>query len=410
MNRISRWSAPVVPGVFTFIVIATVAACNPAESPTPDTANPGTAGNPCYGNQTCNDGLTCVDGTCRASPQSSNPCGELDPTDCFLKTIEDRVIPAVLDRELDVQKAREMVEAACERGSGMACHALGENYRSGMPYLALQRTDSDQKRALDYFRKACDLGFAVGCYDAATRYKNGGGSPVPVDPEQYFALMQRGCEMGYPPACLEAGKLQRDGDGIEKNETRGAAMLYATWRLTKRTRGNVSFTTLQDKNGKPVARDTATMPTGALLAGYHLDRGDDERAMNIYERACDRGEGVACTQAGARHLRTGSLSSQSDSDLDSALNLLERGCTDHGTASSCLVYVLLDGPKDVTQDAKFDKQLDFLKRACRKTKFACERLGDHYAKSDLANKRQLANKYWEKACYRGRESACDKVE
>ncbi|NLC27539.1 MAG: sel1 repeat family protein [Campylobacteraceae bacterium] len=57
----------------------------------------------------------------------------------------------------DLEVALKYYETACDKGVGEACYRVGEMYDIGLWVLA------DESKALNYFKKACNLKYDKGC-------------------------------------------------------------------------------------------------------------------------------------------------------------------------------------------------------------------------------------------------------
>lgn len=93
------------------------------------------------------------------------------------------------DREQHEDRAQREFETACRAGIAGGCRQAG----------LILRTDffaRDHARALALFLRACELGDAQGCADAADEHP---------DPARRAALGEQACERGARAACAKAG-------------------------------------------------------------------------------------------------------------------------------------------------------------------------------------------------------------
>jgi hypothetical protein len=91
----------------------------------------------------------------------------------------------------DAPDTGERQDAGCRSGVESDCHRLARRVEEGQ-YPAT--------RALEAFRKACDVGQAEGCLQMGALYSTGKG--VRKDPARAFAIFSRNCDAGYQSACV----------------------------------------------------------------------------------------------------------------------------------------------------------------------------------------------------------------
>lgn len=113
-----------------------------------------------------------------------------------------------IDGSLDKYTAFELMQ--------IGCSSVAEYY----VYGGVKR---DYGRALPYFKKACDLGYADSCAEAGSAYYDGLGT------EKDFKLAKRynekACEMQSSDGCFELGRMYSRGEGVPKNPAK-AEELY----------------------------------------------------------------------------------------------------------------------------------------------------------------------------------------
>ncbi|WP_298058525.1 hypothetical protein [uncultured Campylobacter sp.] len=87
------------------------------------------------------------------------------------------------------KEASEKQKSACEeKNDGEACSQIASSY------------NYDPKNQLYFYEKACEYGYAQGCYEAV-KYTN--------DPEKKLYFFDKGCEYGLAYTCLYALDLVR---------------------------------------------------------------------------------------------------------------------------------------------------------------------------------------------------------
>ena len=87
----------------------------------------------------------------------------------------------------------EWVDEVCA-ASLEVCTQMGYAFAKGN-----RSFQTDGKRGLALFRRACDAGHPNGCYGLADAYQNGWGTPV--SDEKSKAARQKACSLGMPSAC-----------------------------------------------------------------------------------------------------------------------------------------------------------------------------------------------------------------
>jgi hypothetical protein len=72
---------------------------------------------------------------------------------------------------------------------------------------------------LEFYTRACDQGWMVGCESAAAAYLKGEG--IPRDPIQAAASFETACSGGLATACSNLGLMHYSADGLPENKERG---------------------------------------------------------------------------------------------------------------------------------------------------------------------------------------------
>lgn len=118
--------------------------------------------------------------------------------------------------ETDPKKKLENHQIACSGKDDLeACHQAGT-----MHYLG-DGTPRSIARATEYFRKACDGGFAAACYNIAIMMEQG---ELPRDAKQVLATYDKACDKGDARACSNAGFMYINGDGAPLDQEMGRAL------------------------------------------------------------------------------------------------------------------------------------------------------------------------------------------
>ncbi|HHO50206.1 MAG TPA: sel1 repeat family protein [Deltaproteobacteria bacterium] len=249
-----------------------------------------------------------------------------------------------LQTECDAPQA---CAGACDAGEALACNQLGLWLHDGL----MGATEDRQEAAVRY-RRACDLGAGIGCYNLAGMVSSGDGG-LEIDPLEARLLMtqtrqlyQASCDAGALTWCVNlAGLMIRDDLGSP--DPRAAVSILqptcdggygpACVELARLLLGS--------RAGRPDPERAEALLTAACdddvegacndLALQLERRGED--AVPVLERACDRGVPIACRNLAKRV-----------PGRDRALALLSKACDApknlDGLACSMAAEILLEQP------------------------------------------------------------------
>jgi hypothetical protein len=291
----------------------------------------------------CPAGMARVNDKCTAAEAESHLCAPGDATDC---------------------------KAQCAKGESGSCVNLGMIYERGLASLPV-----DHVAAVEYFKKGCDGGVAVGCFDLAVAYDVGRGAPV--DKAHAVTLYDRSCDAGEARGCYNLALSYAKGEGITADKTRAAALYqracdggwldgcYNLARVYRKGEGvGADNAKAAEIFGKACGNDEAWscgdlgfMYAGGLVAA----KPDRPKAAELYKKACDGGYAVACGNLGAAYEDGNGV----PKDLAKAAELYRKGC-DGDAPGGCagLGEMHRDGTGGLAKDLPKSKEL--LKRACDK--------------------------------------------
>lgn len=91
----------------------------------------------------------------------------------------------------------------------ISCNILGSLYEFG------KGVRQDFNKAMQYYKKSCDLGNGEGCYIMAMLYY--GGSGVQKDLKRAIKLWTKSCELENASGCGMLGALYVYGEGVKQN-------------------------------------------------------------------------------------------------------------------------------------------------------------------------------------------------
>ncbi len=233
----------------------------------------------------------------------------------------------------------------CREGDGLGCLARGWN------------ADDD---AATWFRVACDLGSARGCWELAVPRLDDPLGPQP-------ALLRAACLEGWPAACRALGAYH---EGAVRPDLPLAAVLYRTACDLYDPAACVALGRMYER-GRGVDADerfagslygnscTDGSASGCLALGklHETGRGADlslDSAEHFYARSCELGDGEGC-------LRHGGLRAEVKEGAQ-ARSSWDRGC-ELRNATACLRVAQLTDPSQGPQPDPM-AQVDALAGAC----------------------------------------------
>lgn len=295
------------------------------------------------------------------------------------------------DRADRAQEAVVALQRSCDLGSGAGCTHLAFLYATGSGALV----QKDDRRATPLYVRGCELGDALGCYNAGLMSDEGRGTPRDIS--RAAARYEEACEMGSATACTNLGFLYENGRGVKKDPARAVALYQRGCDGTSCQRSN--------QNGcVNVGR--------AYRDGIGVEK-NAARAAAVFQEACNQkpdpedvnpeeNRSRACSLLGALYLAGDGVVT----DLAKGRELSELGC-ERGDSFGCFnaaaVYRQGSG---VERDAA--KAAVFLDRACQAGDGeGCNDLGAAYEKgTGVARDRRRAAELYRRACDLGFQAAC----
>ncbi len=266
----------------------------------------------------------------------------------------------------------DLFEESCGKGEAEGCLELG--------YLYAELKDPLYKqRAFASYKKSCEIGLAVACYNVAIAYRDGTG--VDKDSVRAIALLKESCEGNYFDACSALGFAYEEGTEAEKDIIK-ASSFY------KKACDGGSF-------------------LGCSNLGVNFRDGigeekDPIQAAKLFDRACDGGLAMGCNLLGALYQQGEGV----PRDTLRAAKLYTQACSD-GNSESCENLAALleagDGvPKDITQaKTLYDK-------ACEEGQgWSCYRLGSLFNQDGPDKDPSQAMSFYQRGCDLGEPAACN---
>lgn len=192
--------------------------------------------------------------------------------------------------------------AACEQGFGPMCSELGANYR-----WPTGDEPPDLERALESYRRGCELGDAYGCRRTGMTFDE--LAPDDERPPERVYYDRLACRMGDGDACSDAGKGLERGHSVPVDLPLARAHYEAgcdlgSWRACN----NLALAIVAGRGG-PV---------------------DHDAAFDAWDRACAQGHQRACSNSGWHRFKLdGGDSSAAQVDFQADI------CAVDGTSLAC---------------------------------------------------------------------------
>lgn len=162
------------------------------------------------------------------------------------------------------EKADAAFDRGCNEGHALSCAKLAER---------LEARDKAAPRAVTLAQRACDLGYAPGCFAVISKYLKGQGTAK--NPAAARGVLARTCAAGDAKRCAELGLLSLDGTLGDEARKDVAAALAAIVR------------------GCDLKREDACRLAATAYAGQWGVPKDAAKAKAFFERGCG---GAAATE------------------------------------------------------------------------------------------------------------------
>jgi TPR repeat protein len=234
--------------------------------------------------------------------------------------------------DTDPKRSLVAYTRACDFKSPSGC------YNAGIDWGEDSAPTKDLAKAIGFFQRACDLEDAPGCANLGVYYLHGEG--VAKDEAKGLELTKRACELHGANGCKNLAAIYREGIGVPANPAKALEIGIQACDL--------------DQSKEAAAACNAT---GAMLASKKkMSKHDGEQARQLFEKACDR-SAEHCYNLGVSYEQGFGGTKK---DLVKARGLYQKGC-DAGNLEACdNLGVFFDnglgGPKDrAAAKSLFDK-------------------------------------------------------
>ncbi|MEO2068646.1 MAG: tetratricopeptide repeat protein [Desulfurobacteriaceae bacterium] len=227
------------------------------------------------------------------------------------------------------KKALEFFKKAYDIGNSKGCYELGAMYQNG------EGVGKNYQKAIEFYSKACELGEGKGCTNLGYMYDFGLG--VKEDDQKAAELYSKGCKLGDGLGCYNSGVMYQNGKGVGKNYQK-AVELYS--RACKLGKGG-----------------------GCTNLGYMYEDGlgvekNYQKAIELYSKGCRLGNGLGCNNLGVMYAKGKGVIK----DDREAVKLYLKACS-LGNALGCsnLAYRFYNGQ---TVERDFETAIFLWERAC----------------------------------------------
>lgn len=138
-----------------------------------------------------------------------NECKSGDASSCYM--IAFFIFQGTDGYPKDIPLGLQLMNFSCDKGYSVACSSLGLEYRYGFEHV-----QKNQALAAQYYRKACNAPFVKNllypgehvCYTLGQMYRDGEG--VSRDKYKALELFRKSCDLGTEKACVDYYKLVRE--------------------------------------------------------------------------------------------------------------------------------------------------------------------------------------------------------
>ncbi|WP_158090105.1 tetratricopeptide repeat protein [Kiloniella majae] len=241
--------------------------------------------------------------------------------------------------------------------------------------VAQANLTKDDKKALEYFSKACLGGSENHCLKSGQKYFNN-------DDAKAVQLWLKACRADYFQTCSNLGFMYSKGKGVTKNYKE------ALYYLNKS------------------CNDTVSVGCKHLGVLYSLGEGvpqSDEKAAEYYKKSCDAGNGPGCFNLAGFYLEGRYLAY----DADKALKLYEDSCGVNYVDSCFLVAYLFD--EGVHFEADYLFAIKMYEALCNNLLHgeSCHNLGTMYLEGrGVEPNDSKAISYFQISCEHGISESC----
>jgi TPR repeat protein len=239
---------------------------------------------------------------------------------------------------LDVGRAFQLYQAACQRNSMRACMFVGIFYNAGAG------VSRDPVQAANINRRACDGGWLMGCNNLGLMMQSGTGTAQ--DLPAAAGLYRKACDGGSMFACTNLSLLYANGAGVAKDAAQAVNLMQKA--CGGGDMGACNYLGFAYANGKLVDQNgpqaimfyrrvcTSGDPHGCNGLGILYDKGqgvpsDPAQAATYYKQACDLGGNGGCTNLGYLYANGRGV----EKDLAKAKSLYRTAC-DTGNTTACM--------------------------------------------------------------------------
>jgi TPR repeat protein len=241
----------------------------------------------------------------------------------------------------DANRTRQLLETACDRGEAFACVSLG----------AVCAQSGDNERAMELSERGCEGGNSTGCENLGLGYLKGIGRTE--NHAQAARFLLRACDGGSGEACHYLARLTAEEPALKaevERDHKGFPLLHERACVAGNAPSCEALRAAAESQQALCVEGNATACSligHMFLHGYGVPQ-DPNRAVALFERACNGGVALSCVGLGVFYLNLNDKRVRRDPRRASLV--LGQAC-DQGVAEACArLAVLYDEGDGVVVD------------------------------------------------------------
>jgi hypothetical protein len=227
------------------------------------------------------------------------------------------------------------------------------------------------KKAINYYKRSCNMKYAKACYLLASAYINGrfyGEFKLEKNEEEALKYYKKACEFGDKSSCNKKSKAEK----IREREIKIAERKIEREKKNKERKLKLE---------KSCELERSSSCRSLAYTYYHSK--DYENSKIYFKKACDLEDRYSCCNLGEIYL-------EKDDDLKNAEKFIKKSC-DLDNKHGCKLMIYLEDQK----------------KCINNVALSCRNLAKAYLKGDGFNRnRKSAYKYYLKACNLNDAESC----
>jgi hypothetical protein len=214
-----------------------------------------------------------------------------------------------------VLSTAEQLDQDYDNGQASKYYDLGRAY-----YIGLNGMLKDLTKALEFYKKSCDLGSAEGCDASAALYHDTDMQKAKAYALKAIALHKKDCNRGNVDGCREICNYYNLGDYV--NQDQSIVKVYASKEFALHKKAC-------DRGDAEECSETGQ----AYLMGIGVQQ-DIMQGKNVLRNSCNSGNGYGCRQLGFAYYIGNNL----EKDYSKAAQYFKKACDIYGNTYGCDQY------------------------------------------------------------------------